>query len=90
MDDFFPLETDCKTLFSQSHNSCFSNYLPSRDEDVKIEGLLFEPLPVSLGVLQGCVLGPGTFYPPPSSNFAIAPGISPLSNLISLMQFKDC
>lgn len=84
----FSLETDCTTLFSQSPNSGFSNDFPSHDEDVRTEGLLSEPLPVSLGVLQGCVMGPGTFYPWPSSNVAITPGISPMSNLIFLMQFR--
>lgn len=58
---FFALETDCTTLFSRSRKSGFSNDFPSHDEAVRTEGLLSEPLPVSLGVLQGCVLGPGTF-----------------------------
>lgn len=86
---FFPLETDCTILFSLSCNSCFSNDFPSHDEDVRIEWLLSEPLLVSLGVPQGCVLGPGTFYPWPSSNAAITPGISYMSNPIFLMQFRQ-
>lgn len=63
-----------RTFFSQSRNPGFSNDFPSH---VKTEGLLSEPLPVSLGVLQGYMLGPGTFYSRPSSNVAITPGISP-------------
>lgn len=41
---FFPPETDCTTLFSQSRNSGSSNDFPSPDdEDVRTEGLLSEP-----------------------------------------------
>lgn len=83
-----PIETNCTTLFSQSHNSCFSNYFPSNDENVRTEGLLSEPLPFSFGDLQGCVMVLRT--PWPSSNIAIISGISPQSDLMSLMQSVNC
>ena len=55
---------------SHRNISGFINDFPSHDEDVRTERLLSELLLVSLGVHQGCVLGPGTFYPRLSSNVA--------------------
>lgn len=74
----FPPETDCMALFSQSRNSGLSNDIRSLDEDIMTaEGVLFEPLPVSLGVLQGCVLDSVIIYVLPARNSAITPRVSP-------------
>lgn len=89
VNDFSPGDWLYDIVLTEPYNSGFSNDFPSHDEDVRTERLLSEPLPVSLGVLQGCVLGPGTFYSRPSSNVAITSGISPLSNLIFLIQSVD-
>lgn len=83
----FPPETDCMALFSQSLNSGLSNDIRSLDEDIMTaEGLLFEPLPVSLGVLQGCVLDSVIIYYCQPVILQLHPGFLPLSDLIFLMQ----
>lgn len=86
VDDFFPSGDGLYDIVLS--DSCFSNDFPSHDEDVRPEGLLSEPLLVSLGGFQGCALGLGTFYPQPSSNVAITFGISDMLNSIFLIQFR--
>lgn len=72
-----PTETVCMTeLFSHSRTSGSLNDFPSYDGNVRTEELLSKPLLLSLGVLRGCVLGPGVFSPWLSNNAVITPGIS--------------
>ena len=64
---------------SEGSLAWFANYLSQRVQCIKSDNLLFQPLPVTKGVLQGSILGP-MFFSIYINNIAQAVG----SSLINL------